>query len=312
MERLTENKIILITRKTRIDDLIARFNTLEQAKFYVEHLGADFSDYLAEDRNYKQAISDAEETLRRLGRLHILDRQYLTNFLFGKDDTIIVLGQDGLVANTLKYLDSQCVIGVNPEPRRWEGVLLPFRVRDLEKIIPEVFRQNRKYREITMAKAELNNGLSLYGVNDIFIGPKTHGSARYNIRTGTLVENQSSSGIIVSTGLGATGWFRSIITGAVGVAAASLPGGRGTPDFSSFTWDSRYLYFSVREPWPSKYSSANIVFGQITENHPLELESHMSDNGVIFSDGIEKDFLEFNSGTKASVTIADKVGRLIV
>ena len=49
MERLTENKIILVTRPTRLDELIGRFNTVQQAQFYIEHLGADFSDYLAED-----------------------------------------------------------------------------------------------------------------------------------------------------------------------------------------------------------------------------------------------------------------------
>ena len=47
MDRLTENKLVLITRRTRLDDLISRFNTIDQAKFYVEHLGADFSQISA-------------------------------------------------------------------------------------------------------------------------------------------------------------------------------------------------------------------------------------------------------------------------
>ena len=44
----TENKVILVVRRTRLDELVARWNTLDQARFYVEHLGADFSDYLQE------------------------------------------------------------------------------------------------------------------------------------------------------------------------------------------------------------------------------------------------------------------------
>jgi len=47
MEPITERKIVLILRETRLAELIRRFNTREQAQFYVEHLGADFSDYLA-------------------------------------------------------------------------------------------------------------------------------------------------------------------------------------------------------------------------------------------------------------------------
>jgi hypothetical protein len=38
----------------------------------------------------------------------------------------------------------------------------------------------------------------------------------------------------------------------------------------------------------------------------------MAENGVIFSDGIEKDFLEFNSGTKATIGVAEKHGALVV
>lgn len=126
MERLTENKIILVTRRTRLDDLIARFNTEDQARFYVEHLGADFSDYQLEDRRYKQAVRDVENLLARLGRVQRLDRAYVPNFVFGEKDTVVALGQDGLVANILKYLDHQPLIGVNPDPGRWEGALLPF------------------------------------------------------------------------------------------------------------------------------------------------------------------------------------------
>jgi len=59
MDRLTENKIVLIKRKTRLEDLIARYNTIAQAKFYIEHLGSDFSDYISEDEQYKKAVSEA-------------------------------------------------------------------------------------------------------------------------------------------------------------------------------------------------------------------------------------------------------------
>ena len=40
------NKVVLVTRKTRLKELIYKYNTVEQAQFYMEHMGADFSDYL--------------------------------------------------------------------------------------------------------------------------------------------------------------------------------------------------------------------------------------------------------------------------
>jgi NAD kinase len=312
MEPLTENKIVLIIRRTRLDELISRFNTLGQAKFYVEHLGADFSDYQREDDTYKSAIRLTEDHLRKLGRVQVLKRKFLPNFVFAKDDTIVVLGQDGLVANTLKYLDCQPVVAVNPDPDRWDGILLPFAIDELPKVIPEVFSRNRDYKEITMAKTELINGQVLYGVNDLFIGHKSHVSARYLLKIGDKQEQQSSSGIIVSTGLGSTGWLRSILIGATGIAENVSGKPVETSIRNSTSWDSDFLYYTVREPFPSKVSETSLVFGRISRDEPMSIVSQMPENGVIFSDGIETDFLEFNSGTHATVTLAPKKGLLIV
>ncbi len=311
MERASENKIVLIIRKTRLEELIGRFNTESQARFYIEHLGADFSDYKREHERYKASVLDAQRFLSSLGRLQIVDREFITNFVFGHADTVVVLGQDGLVANVLKYLNEQPVIGVNPDPDRWEGALLPFQVPDLSKIIPDVFSGSRSVRKVTMAKVELNNGQTLYGVNDLFIGQKTHSSAHYELQIDNRSETHSSSGIIVSTGLGSSGWFRSILAGAMGITSKLTGKKQESVLQGDFTWDANYLYFSVREPWPSKTSSAKTTFGKITQKKPLMLVSQMPENGVIFSDGIENDFLEFNSGTHAVITVADKIGHLV-
>ena len=38
----------------------------------------------------------------------------LDRFLFEPDDLVVIVGQDGLVANVSKYLDGQPVVGINP------------------------------------------------------------------------------------------------------------------------------------------------------------------------------------------------------
>src|SRR5262245_10220307 len=116
MHRLTDNKIVLVTRPTRLAELVARFNTVSQARFYIEHQGSDFSDYQNEDETYHRALSQAQATLASIGRVQVVGRAFLPNFVFGPEDTVVALGQDGLVANTLKYLDGQPVVGVNPDP----------------------------------------------------------------------------------------------------------------------------------------------------------------------------------------------------
>lgn len=324
--RGSENKIILIKRKTRLEELVVRYNTIQQAQFYIERLGADFSDYLSEDFQYRKAVETAVTELSAIGRLQVLERQHVPNFIFGAQDTVVVLGQDGLVANTLKYLQEQPLIGVNPDPLRWDGVLLPFRVKELRQVVTEVLRSRRQVREVTLAKVELNDGQSLYGVNDLFIGRRTHVSARYQLELNGQLEQQSSSGIIVSTGMGSTGWLKSVLAGAAGIVSraaqmqatdaertaslsseiAAVSTGRG------LAWDHPELYFTVREPFPSRTTSAELVFGRISSRLPLRITSQMPEDGVIFSDGVESDYLEFNSGVEATIGLAEKTGRLVV
>ena len=55
-----------------------------------------------------------------------------------------------------------------------------------------------------------------------------------------------------------------------------------------------------------------VVFGRVCENAPLVIESHMPERGVIFSDGIETDFIEFNSGSKAVIGVTERYGVLVV
>jgi NAD kinase len=312
MEPQSERKIILIVRETRLDELVARFNTVQQVQFYVEHLGADFSDYLAEHRHYHSAVAEAERTLRALARVQRLQRRYLSNFFFGADDLVVVLGQDGLVANTLKYLDGQHVIGVNPDPKRWDGVLLPFRLRDLAKVVAEELEGRRSIKTVSMAKASLNTGLTLYAVNDLFIGPKSHVSARYALSVAGKEERQSSSGIIVSTGLGSTGWLKSVYAGWKATTSELVPGMTDIAIDAGFAWDADYLHYVVREPFPSRTTQASLVFGRIDAKQAMTVVSEMPEHGVIFSDGIEADFLEFNSGAKATIAIAERQGMLVV
>ena len=121
MDAQADRKVVLVTRRTRLEDLLLRFHTLAQAKFYIEHLGADFGDYLKENESYLLARKATVQTLEAHGRYQIIDRAFLPNFLFAPSDVVVTLGQDGLVANTIKYLDGQPLIGLNPDTYRYDG-----------------------------------------------------------------------------------------------------------------------------------------------------------------------------------------------
>lgn len=306
MSTKKQKRFILVTRKTRLQELVERFNTWPQAKFYLEHNQVDTQDYLDEHDLYQRRLLEAEKILKSQRSFQLLERSFLPNYQFHPTDIVVVIGQDGLVANTLKYLDGQPIIAVNPDPARWDGKLLPFEIGDLAKVVQRAEKGDAACQSITFAEAKTNDGQRMLAVNDLFIGPKSHSSALYNLSWAGQMEFQSSSGIIVSTGFGSTGWFQSILAGALGVT------GESSHDLKQgFAWHDERLQFAVREPFPSRNTGTRLVFGEVTAKKKLWLESLMPENGVIFSDGIEKDYLTFNSGCIADITLSKTKGVLV-
>ena len=303
-------KIVLVTRKTRLEGLVERFNTREQARFYLDHSGGDFSRYEAEHAVYVDALKNLREQLGRLGKLHVIERGFLPGYLFTPHDLVVTLGMDGLVVNAAKYLDGQPIVAVNPDPARIDGILLPFTLGQAAQAVRGVLRGEFRARRISMAEAALADGQRLLAFNDLFIGARSHVSARYQLDWAGRQEHHSSSGIIVSTGAGSTGWLSSLFNMANGMQAAF--GGGPTLAAPRMDWESEWLTFVVREPFASKFSAAGLVCGAITPESPLVVQSEMPEGGVIFSDGVESDTLAFTSGARAEIRLAQRKTVLVV
>jgi len=301
-------KVVIITRKTRLAELVERFNTVGQARFYIEHSGGDFREYEQEDLVYRQAMDITRRSLPTDMKVQFLDRALAPTVLFTEQDLIITLGQDGIVANTAKYVKGQPIIAVNPDAARFDGILLPFLPSQLREVIPAVMAGKAHTREVTMAEARLNDGQRMLAFNDLFIGASSHVSARYMLTLQGKSEQQSSSGILVSTGAGSTGWISSAFNMAGGIAAAL--GGR-CPEPVTMSWEDPRLFFITREPFISRHSTADLVAGWVADGQELLLESNMPTGGCIFSDGIQADSVEFNAGAVVHVRRAAEKAVLI-
>ncbi|MEK7866805.1 MAG: NAD+ kinase, partial [Planctomycetota bacterium] len=219
-------KLVIVSRKTRLEDLVARFNSKAQAKFYIEHAGGEFADYEREDSAYRASLDRVRRDLDLGLKMQVMDRSFVPTYQFDGRDLVVAVGQDGLVANTAKYVGEQPIVGVNPDPGRFDGVLLPFLPDQARPTVSRVLEGKARLRGVTLAEAALEDGQRLVAFNDLFIGPKTHVSARYRIAWDGREEPHSSSGVVVSTGAGSTGWLSSIFNMAAGVSAFS-GGGAG-------------------------------------------------------------------------------------
>jgi NAD kinase len=322
--------IAIVTTQTRLKGLLARWGTRASAKFRLNQAQAiqriavagtsmelndedqvadDFEQYEEEDHSYNDAIQRLRNEVDLGFPIVMVPREYLPNFDFRNCCAVVVIGPDGLVANTAKYVGSLPILGVNSDPQRFDGILLPIALRQSRSVLQRTLKETSKIREVTMGEVELNDGQKLLAFNDFFIGCRTHISARYTLQTEEASEPQSSSGVIVATGAGSTGWLSSVFNMAKGVT--QLAGGIAGPA-KQMDWEDRRLAWVVREPFASRRSSANLVAGILDEDKRLQLESLMSENGIIFSDGIEADGIDFNSGSIATVRVAQQRARLVI
>ena len=297
---------IIVRSKTRRELLQDKFQTHAQAKFYVERSGGRIDDIDAEHDEFYRSLEAVQAQLSGKLKFKIIDRGFLPSFIFAENQLIITVGQDGLVANTAKYAKGQPIIGVNPDPERFDGVLLKTQVKTFAQHLQHALTGAAAVSEITMAELKLNDGQRLLAFNDFFIGPSSHISARYIITQGKRHEEHSSSGILISTGAGKTGWMSSVLN-----MVAGISGKAEIAAYKNLAWSSPELIYAVREPFISKQSQAAMVWGIINRGSPLVIESRMAQSGVIFSDGIERDFLHFNSGAIATVGVAAEKARLV-
>ena len=299
---------IIVKNKTRLEALIERFNTKAQAKFYIERSGGDFQEYIIEHEIFCAALAQVQQRLSSVIKNKVVDRSFLPNYLFNEKNLIIVVGQDGLVANTAKYSRGVPIVAVNPDPKRYDGVLLPFDQHNFITAIERVISGQYQYQMMRFAEAKLNDGQRLLAFNDLFIGAASHVSARYKINYNGEIEEHSSSGLLVSTKAGATGWLSSVFNMAYGVVNMF----ENVPELRQPELEDNELLFAVREPFKSLRTQTQLSIGKVNDAHSLIIESLMPSQGVIFSDGIETDFLKFNSGVIATIGLAEEQAKLVL
>lgn len=288
-------RLVILTRPSAKRAYLARYGSEGQTRFAMAQSKGGSADYAkaeTEDSAQARAATGIRKALPDDIKVAEIDRGMVAQFLFEPHDLVVAVGQDGLVANVGKYLEGQPLAGVNPDPASIEGALLPFTVDTFIHALPDLLRDQRPSREVTLAAAQTSDRQTLRGLNDIFIGVPSHQSARYRITHAGKEEMQSSSGLIVSTGTGSTGWLRSLIG-----------------DKAIFDPAADKLHFVVREAWPGRGFGATLLEGEVTRQNPLVIESRM--DGIIFADGIEADPLRFDAGVTATITPAEQRVRLV-
>lgn len=291
-------RAVLVTRPSDYEALLARHATRNQAKFFLRSRGQDIDRVELRHRQIHAVVKEVREAVPAAWRCTHVLRDQLDRFLFSPEDVVLAVGQDGLVANLAKYLQGQPVLGVNPEPEVNAGILVPLRPDQVGGLLPAAAGGAAQLEARTLAQATLDDGQKLLALNEIFIGHQSHQSARYHLEVGGREERQSSSGLIVATGTGASGWAKSIMES----RGLGLDVGPLEPT----------LALLVREAFASPTTGTALSTDIVTKPNPCRVLSRMNDGGVIFADGIESDHLRFDWGRRVEVSVAEQHLNLVV
>jgi NAD kinase len=292
-------RVVVVSRRSELDELLVRHGTRAAAEHFLRQRGRDLDEVAARHEALQAALTTVDAAVPADWRRGRVDREDLPRFLFGPEDIVVAVGQDGLVANLAKYLAGQPVLGVDPEPGRNPGVLIRFRAGKVGAVLRSVAAETAVIRRLTMVAARLDDGQVLSGLNEVYAGHGSHQSARYRlVGADGRAERQSSSGVLIGTGTGATGWTASI------AADRGWNEGLPGPEEPSLSW-------FVREAWPSPATGATLTAGVLNRGEELRLVCE-SERLVVFADGVESDHLTVTWGQQLTIGLADHHLHLVV
>ncbi len=292
-------RLVLVTRRTPLEELLARHATRGQAATFVAQRGLKIE--VLEERHARTHAAERQVGALAPGdwRRASVEREQLDRFLFEEQDIVVAVGQDGLVANLAKYLAGQPVIGLNPLPELYDGVLVKHAVEAAPRLLAAAADGKAKVERRTMVEARLDDGQRLLALNEVFVGHRSHQSARYRLRWQGKEERHSSSGVIIASGTGCTGWARSICLERGDHPAVPQPADPA-------------LLFLVREAFPSGVTGTDLTAGLLAGNETLEIVSEMETGGLAFGDGIEQDWIEFAWGQRLTLARAAETLNLVL
>ncbi|MFJ6852248.1 hypothetical protein ACIQM3_17235 [Streptomyces sp. NPDC091271] len=293
-------RAVLVHRTTEYEELLARHGTHGQAAFVLAGRGRSLDEVAERHRRHERALTEVAAAVPLRWRRTRVERADLDRFLFGPEDVVVVVGQDGLVANAAKYLSGQPVVGIDTDPGRNPGVLVRHRARDTAALCRAAASPGGRVDALTMTEAVADDTQRLLALNEIYLGPPGHQTARYRIGPDgapSAVESQASSGVLVGTGTGSTGWLRSLWLE------------RGSPLRLPAPSDPRLVWF-VREAWPSPATGTSMTAGELGREDGLRLTVE-SDRMVVFGDGMESDALELTWGQSVRLGVAGTTLNLV-
>ena len=151
------DKIVVVRKETELETLLKRYTTPSQVKFYLESMGESYSFYNDTHTLYQEGLKQVLNAIPKDMRKQVINRDYLTTFMFGEHDLIVSAGDDGLFVNVAKYAGTQPILSVNPNKEMGAGTLASCHIEKFPQLLNQAINNDTAIEKLTMAEARLEN-----------------------------------------------------------------------------------------------------------------------------------------------------------
>jgi len=288
------SKIIIVPKRTKLElDMYLLGLNQEQV----------IEKYKKENVNIERIIRSHENQKANLDRLkkYFDDEQFYRRENFTKDiadkaELIISFGGDNHFQYVSHFVNSNILMGINSDPKSSEGALTYFNADHLEDIITKLKKDNFEVEEWVRLEVKLGNETYL-ATAEVFLGEdRRKMMSRYILELNGKKEEQKSSGLLVVTGAGSTGWYDS---------SCRYIYENGNP----FSKTSDYARFLATETYRGKLNGYKMIEGSLEKEQEIKLYSLADDKGIITID-CNEDY-DFSMGKTALIKVSDKPLRVL-
>jgi len=275
-------KVLLSTKKTALEHF------KEKSDFLEELLSPeDLKDVREAHNEHYRTLNKIKSVLTEKGIE--FERSYMPYSEYedfkGKD-LVICIGGDGTILNSAHYVNDKTPVLTVRSDKRSVGALCEIDAEEFEAALEKILNDDFSLEEWTRIEGTLGDK-KLTALNEIYVGVgHSVGMARYELTHNGKTEFQKSSGVVISTGTGSTGWY------------VHVPGAD-----EKFPKDSKELKYIVRDAEGNGYE---LMKGTIRPGDSFYIKSKMNVDGCVSIDGdFEKRMFEFDKGDVIELHVAE-------
>jgi NAD kinase len=303
--RISRDSIVVVAKRSRFERESQNLNLSEEALLArYDAIGESGSRLFGSHVRQREALQICKRELsdEQVVRVEDLAKRLAS----GKVHAVIALGGDDFLKLASQFVKDTPVLGVNSDPSFSHGVLLSTHIDQIQQVICAL--ESGHYRIEPWARIQLTiDGHELSpALNDVVLGKRDFRQmSRHELEFRGERIIQRSSGILVASGAGSTGWFSS----------AGLYLGR---EDRSFPREAPYLRFELREPQVRIATEDGIrsvslpphTEGTLLPGESLRITSLNDDDGIASRDSI--DTIPFQRGAVAEISLSSTPLNMII